>query len=666
MRRFKTYVISVMRLISTIFVLVVSSCLELDIENISALNDYQILINVSTDESTKVAVDNLALSWEETDKVQVNVITDAAETGDTLTTAILNYFQTIGNEKSKASFSGFVTLRKQPEMCYFTYPVGEAIAVDANNHTVKVFYTQQNGSHVPFLYGKSDYVEEGMDVTLTHLAAVLEITVNTPDVKTISLFGNKKEALSPVIFDSTNNDEVTRPTEAVTQITVPVQENGPTYIFVPPINFENGFSLVCSKGNDTNSEYFIKSYTDGVTNGYDFTSKRGVKIPITIGNQTFDKFEIKASNINVAHTRKDNLLNGTSVSFDVVKKGTPDKLIQKWSATLTRVVDGKLQVVSSTTHADGTPIPSSGTIKLTNAPEWPLLPNGQYSLNFSYTMYGMPTTVSTEVTLNDTIPYLKIEGQTSYSKYLNGYIDDANKLDLAKYIEGLTIKTNVHNDIISEYFAQIYQGKNASNVDTYASDNNKASFIAGVAAYGNLESFGFGERKTTAYIKCGNYEIKADDVVFKITGLPYEIGFSSGLSDNWYVLGDAVANDSRITFQGLSTLAGRSGNGALVSKRFYIPNSDISVITYADVCCKDENVRLSISSCMPNEGNIIYGTSQIIPHDISSTSSLSSKGYVSEGATVTLNSKTPLIMYSIKDVPRLYNAALYKVKILYR
>ena len=35
----------------------------------------------------------------------------------------------------------------------------------------------------------------GMDVTLTHLAAVLEITVNTPSVKTISLFGNKKEAL---------------------------------------------------------------------------------------------------------------------------------------------------------------------------------------------------------------------------------------------------------------------------------------------------------------------------------------------------------------------------------------------------------------------------------------------------------------------------------------
>ena len=666
MRRFKTYVISVMRLISIIFVLVVSSCLELDIENISALNDYQILINVSTDESTKVAVDNLALSWEETDKVQVNVITDAAETGDTLTTAILNYFQTIGNEKSKASFSGFVTLRKQPEMCYFTHPVGEAIAVDANNHTVKVFYTQQNGSHVPFLYGKSDYVEEGMDVTLTHLAAVLEITVNTPDVKTISLFGNKKEALSPVIFDSTNNDEVTRPTEAVTQITVPVQENGPTYIFVPPIHFENGFSLVCSKGNDSNSEYFIKSYTDGVTNGYDFTSKRGVKIPITIGNQTFDKFEIKASNINVAHTRKDNLLNGTSVSFDVVKKGTPDKLIQKWSATLTRVVDGKLQVVSSTTHADGTPIPSSGTIKLTNAPEWPLLPNGQYSLNFSYTMYGMPTTVSKEVTLNDTIPYLKIEGKTSYSKYLNNDIEGANRLDLAKYIEGLTIKTNVHNDIISEYFAQIYQGKNASNVDIYASDNNKASFIAGVAAYGNLESFGFGERKTTAYIKCGNYEIKADDVDFQITGLPYEIGFSSGLSDNWYVLGDAVANDSRITFQGLSTLAGRSGNGALVSKRFYIPNSEISVITYADVWCKDEDVRLSISSCVVNERNIIYGTSQINPHDINWTSSLSSKGYVDEGALVTLSLETPLIMYSIKEVPRTYNAALYQVKILYR
>jgi hypothetical protein len=69
---------------------------------------------------------------------------------------------------------------------------------------------------------------------------------------------------------------------------------------------------------------------------------------------------------------------------------------------------------------------------------------------------------------------------------------------------------------------------------------------------------------------------------------------------------------------------------------------------------------------MVNERNIIYGTTQIIPHKISWTSSLSSKGYVEEGASVTLNSDYPLIMYSIKEVPRTYNAALYKVKILYR
>ena len=287
---------------------------------------------------------------------------------------------------------------------------------------------------------------------------------------------------------------------------------------------------------------------------------------------------IKPSNINVAHTRKDNLLNGTSVSFDVVKKGTPDKLIQKWSATLTRVVDGKLQVVSSTTHADGTPIPSSGTIKLTNAPEWPLLPNGQYTLNFSYTMYGMPTTVSTVVPLNDTIPYLKIEGQTSYSKYLKGDIDGANKLESAKYIEGLTIKTNVHNDIISEYFAQIYQGKNASNVDIYASDNNKASFIAGVAAYGNLESFGFGERKTTAYIKCGNYEIKADDVVFQITGLPYEADFTTSDPELWYPAWDRLStsySDKRVVYKD-------DGASGLRSPVFHIPDEVINVMTGCD------------------------------------------------------------------------------------
>ena len=652
MRKTKAYIISCIKLLSALFTLSLISCTAFDIEIPSILKDYPIHLNVSTKESTKVAVDNLDLSWEDSDKIQLNVITDAAETGDTLTTAILNYFQTIGNEKSKASFSGFVTLRKQPEMCYFTHPVGEAIAVDANNHTVKVFYTQQNGSHVPFLYGKSDYVEEGMDVTLTHLAAVLEITVNTPDVKTISLLGNKKEALSPVIFDSKNNDKVTRPTEAVTQITVPVQENGPTYIFVPPINFENGFSLVCSKGNDTNSEYFIKSYTDGVTNGYDFTSKRGVKIPITIGNQTFDKFEIKASNINVAHTRKENLLNGTSVSFDVVKKGTPDKLIQKWSATLTRVVDGKLQVVSSTTHADGTPIPSSGTIKLTNAHEWPLLPNGQYSLNFSYTMYGMPTTVSTVVTLNDTIPYLIIEGQTSYSKYLKGDIDGANKLESAKYIEGLTIKTNVHNDIISEYFAQIYQGKNASNVDIYASDNNKASFNGGVAAYGNLESFGFGERKTTAYIKCGNYEIKADDVDFQITGLPYVADFTTGNPESWSPAWDmisSVSKDNRLVF---------TEKSAIRSPKFHIPKN-IKVTTSCDsrhnVTDNGNSINMIITACSPSTSQV-QTSGQTLTFDktyyqakgaFGDVSGFESKGYNDLGSSFELSPNLNSVMYSL-------------------
>jgi len=611
------------------------------------MQDYPVTLTVSQDEMTRIGLSGNSLLWETGDQIQLTAVTAGIEVSDTIATSVLKVFDIDQEDGSKASFAGFVTLRSEPKSCYFTHPAGETMSVDAVKGTVKANYSSQDGTHKPFLYGKTEYAPEGMDVVLKHFGAVLEITVETPGVTHISLVGNKIEPLSPVIFNP-EDDNIEKPTEAVTQITVPVQKEGKTYIFVPPVNFEKGFSLVCSNG--TESSFFVKSYSDGTTGGYDFSSRRGAKIPITISGE-FKQFAVTSSDLTIVHSRNDDgLLTGTTVSFKMSKTGSPDKLIDSWGATLTDAKGNVVRTYSSEAAITGSTVTmdvSAGDI---------FLEAGAYTFTPYFYMYGEPVSLENQVvtvSIDDPGIVLNISGSTSYDKYKAGNVDGAN-LHANTLLSGLSVSTNVAADVIDFSYSLVGDDNTVIVVSNPFVDVANSSTIA---SFGDKTCSKFQGYTMSASITVGNIKKEATRV-FHITGLPYEVDFSKGDNSSWAKYNNAEYSDSRMFFKSARLSEETS---AVRSPKFYLPEN-INVLPYADASIKGNlyTRKLSVSSCAYNESNIITGEPKISIHN----GGFSAKGLQSSSAAITLTNEKPALMFTA-TTPLSYGIALYKIQILY-
>ena len=188
---------------------------------------------------TRITHDDLSLNWQQTDTLKIAAV---ASDGTYATSKIGIYSIDAGNA-SCASFAGFVSMLSQPQNCYFMYPASAATSYNSSTGRVKFQYNQQTGRHDPMMYAKVAYDEDGMSVVMKHAGAILQLSVDVQDLKSITFAGNKLENIYPVEIDPAD-DRMYFPNEVGVQITVPVQEDGPTYICVPPVKLEKGFSLI--------------------------------------------------------------------------------------------------------------------------------------------------------------------------------------------------------------------------------------------------------------------------------------------------------------------------------------------------------------------------------------------------------------------------------------
>lgn len=617
------------------------------------VTEYPVVLNASQGALTRISHQGNTLAWEQNDEIQLTAVTAGIEVSDTIGTSILKWFSSIDSDPSRASFTGFITLRSEPKSCYFTYPVGEAFSVDAVSGTIRVNYTAQNGSHKPFLYGKTQYDENGMFLVMKHPGAMLELTVETAGVSKVSFVGNSLESLSPVIINP-DDESISLPTEAVKQITVAVQENGKAYIFVPPIKLAKGFTLVCSKEDGS---YFMKSYSDGSTGGYDFSTKRGARIPITISGE-FNSFALTAEDVNVSHGRNnDGLLTGTHVTFKMNKKGVPDKLIEGWGANLINEKNEVVRSFSTTKQISGT----VDTLAVLNNTVF--LPAGTYVFQPYYMMYGSKVTIASEVetfTISDPGVVLNINGTTSYDKYKVGNVDGANS-HTNTLIAGLSVSTNVAKEIIDVFTASM---KGMDNKDEeIGKDACKVEDSNTVYSYGDKHVSKCQAYDMVASITVGDMTFTASRT-FHITGLPYEIDFRKGDDSSWGKSGTVKHSDSRMNFyseiQNWSTVC----NGVIRSPSFHLP-ADISVRPYADICCKSDDAVLHIDAGVSGSTSVSSNAKTITPHKISGLSSLQSKDYIECGSTFLLSGDTRCLIYAVTGVPLAYNAGLYRTKINY-
>ena len=632
-------------LAAVIAVAVSSSCVDFqgEPEEVPAVNEYPVSLDASVGVDSRISVNGLSIGWEDDDKLKITAV---ASDGSYASSTLSVYGGVDENTPRNASFTGFVSMLQTPQDCYFTYPATTAASVDAASGKVRFMYNTQSGRHEPFLYAKTSYDPDGMDVVLNHVGTMLEFTVEIPGLSLITFAGNDLENIYPVDVDP-ETGQTSETTDMGVQITVPVQKEGKTYMNVPPVNMSKGFMIVLTKiseSNDTTS--MVKTFSsDGtLAGGYDFSTKAGTIIPITISG-TFEEAEVSASGLSAVHTTtEDGRLTGTKVSFVMSKKGTSNKIIANWGADL---MNDKNEVVR-TISFEGTPI-TGESITMNVANDWLLLPQGTYSFRPYYTtIYGEGEKVSLAtqlVNIPDPGVTMTLHGNTSYDKYLAGNSTAANVHTNTK-IEGVAVSTNLDLSLISKYSADI-AGTDLGTGSITTGSESKAS-------YGDLTRTDYRSYVFSAHITCGKLSFSASRT-FHITGLPYEVDFNKGSNSSWGTIGNAEYSDSRMTIA-------YTGDGAICSPAFYLP-ANTFVNTSVDVSTKSSEL-LYVQPCVANASVFSKGTASITPHKVGTFGSLKPSTYISCSTALILTSTNCSLMYAA-TAPFLNNIAIYKVKIEY-
>ena len=155
----RTIIKSIKKVIGIALSLAAVSCsgFHFDGGDINAAVEYPVNITADSNADTRIAVDELALSWEQTDTMKITAV--AAD--GTYGVSELTIYQIDENNASSASFSGFVSLLAPPQECYFLYPNSSATSYNPSTGRVKIQYNAQTGRHEPIMYAKTAYNQDG-------------------------------------------------------------------------------------------------------------------------------------------------------------------------------------------------------------------------------------------------------------------------------------------------------------------------------------------------------------------------------------------------------------------------------------------------------------------------------------------------------------------------
>ena len=632
-------------------VLLLAACAKVDMPDIieQSYDRYPVSLNVGPAPESKITLDGLSVAWEMEDKLEITAMTE-----DTVAISELSVYSIDAADNRKASFTGFVTMLEEPKSCVFTYPSGNTSEVDTTG-LIKMYYSNQTGRHMPFLYASCDYDPNGMSAVMEHVGAVLAITVSddirNAGVTTIGFCGNSLESLSPALIDPADG-KVTFPNKDGVQINVPLQESGPTYIAVPPVNMTKGFSIICSYGEDEDKKSMFRTFSSdgGMTSGYDFSARRGQIIPIEIKGG-FEHFGMTCGTPEVVHETKDGLYTGTSVSFQMTKKGASTKFFEKWGAKLFKMND-KDTVLFRSVEFSNTDEKLGEKVSMDVRNDWKLIPEGTYIFAPYFVAFGQKISLATKMVEVGPSAKITLSGITSYSYYTdNDSSTDPNLVPNNK-IQNVVASINVHPDIIDSFTATVQGDGTSANPDE--KKEFSASSPSSSLYFGHLTRNKWISYEMTGSAKVGSWELPVEKTVFHITGLPYHADFKT-LNPNsnpaWGLIG-AGYSDNRVTFNS-------SGKSALRSPAFHIPDNSINVKTscsirynitkrwseipfelYLEVCSKDKN------NADWGENAKILTISTNYYQRVTGSGSFDEKGYVASSDTFVLNSDTPCMIYS--------------------
>lgn len=316
------------------------------------------------------------------------------------------------------------------------------------------------------------------------------------------------------------------------------QDNTDGYLFAKADQLVNAvFEGINLLGKETSQEWTVISSVVAQT-----------KYVIQCDPDLSISFGLKA----IAEHTQDNSgnLNGTKVTLSFNNlSNVPISLITDWKATLV--------------NATGVEVRSYSTTDFTNTEmevvdNWTYLPQGDYTLKYSYTLDGEK--VSEEETgaeiITMPLPTFEVEvsAQTSYSVYTSQGAAAANEKD-GSGIFDIATTTTISPDILEKY---------ANLLSISYSLNSGESTTPESPIFQNLQ---WGKHTLTASVSFDGSNVTSS-VDCDVTGIPYYISFNGNTNPaNWTLSNNGKSGD-RLTL--------KRGDAYALSPKFNIPG-DINV-----------------------------------------------------------------------------------------
>lgn len=401
-------------------------------------------------------------------------------------------------------------------------------------------------------------VEEVNGILFMNICGLVQFTVpeRLAAVSEVSFTANDKDIAGNLTVSKSDVQTVVSVSDASRTITMKGSfEAGSTFYFVVAPGQINGFS--------------IKVVAE---NGAEFSKVSAKSITVAAGAvKNLGVIDFTAAPTAVAsHSYPNGILSGTDVTLNLGIPAGMEGYVQNLTAKMTSSAGTVVRSLSTTS--------AQQSMKLAVANGFTYIPQGEYSLSYTYTLNGVEDTKTISLTVPAPTFTVTADAYTSYDKYLNGEISAANNCGPID-IYDINCSVSISNTVLSQVGLSAWSASlvDSNGVDHLSQDNSVNENLSVFYKSDHISSFNVGTYKLSATATFDGVNISSAEDELIVTGLPYKA--PSMVESDWKFEYPAAYSNGKIV---LGDSKGIGGGIVVMTRAFYIPqNIGIKIDLYA-------------------------------------------------------------------------------------
>lgn len=503
--------------------------------------------------SVRTSLSGSAVNWTADDVVAVYDMNNRA-----------NRFAASSVDGSNAVFEGMVA--EGTTDFYAVYPYDKAVKATDSEIMVTLPSDQTPAAgtfaeehNISIASGvKVPGVEEVNGILFMNICGLVQFTVpeRLAAVSEVSFTANDKDIAGNLTVSKSDVQTVVSVSDASRTITMKGSfEAGSTFYFVVAPGQINGFS--------------IKVVAE---NGAEFSKVSAKSITVAAGAvKNLGVIDFTAAPTAVAsHSYPNGILSGTDVMLNLGIPAGMEGYVQKLTAKMTSSAGAVVRSLSTTS--------AQQSMKLAVANGFTYIPQGEYSLSYTYTLNGVEDTKTISLTVPAPTFTVTADAYTSYDKYLNGEISAANNCGPID-IYDINCSVSISNTVLSQVGLSAWSASlvDSNGVDHLSQDNSVNENLSVFYKSDHISSFNVGTYKLSATATFDGVNISSAEDELIVTGLPYKA--PSMVESDWKFEYPAAYSNGKIV---LGDSKGIGGGIVVMTRAFYIPqNIGIKIDLYA-------------------------------------------------------------------------------------